>query len=147
MKLVTYEPHMHSTGVRMCLEAIYARVTETLNCAGYDHNWVRTYTYQEHVAPLIPKRSIIHATARYDTSSKNNNVLDPRNLSTYGNSSVTDMRILFHQAIFLTEEQYQEELAMRREHLDLTQGWDNLIGCPGCYEKTPTRPGANRVSR
>jgi len=40
--LTTFEPHMHAAGVRMCLEAIWAGRTETLSCAGYDHNWVRS---------------------------------------------------------------------------------------------------------
>jgi hypothetical protein len=41
VKIWNYEPHMHANGIRMCLQAIYGRAVETLNCAGYDHNWVR----------------------------------------------------------------------------------------------------------
>ena len=55
MKIVNYEPHMHANGVRMCLQAIIGRAVETLNCSGYDHNWVRNYYYQENYQPLIPK--------------------------------------------------------------------------------------------
>jgi hypothetical protein len=142
MKLWNFEPHMHSTGVRMCIEAIYGRVTETLNCAGYDHNWVRNYIYDENSAPLIPKGSIIHATGWFENTSKNANVLDPRNLSTYGNSSVNNMFIIFNQAVTLTDQQYQEELAKRRAYLALTQ--DEPIGCPDCY-KRPAAPKSAAV--
>ena len=46
--LTTYEPHMHMSGKRMCLEAIYpSGQQEMLNCAGYNHNWVKVYTYEE----------------------------------------------------------------------------------------------------
>ena len=45
----------------MCLQAIYGRVVETLNCSGYDHNWVRNYQYEENREPLIPKGTILHA--------------------------------------------------------------------------------------
>jgi len=131
LKLWNYEPHMHSTGVRMCIEAIYGRVTETLNCAGYDHNWVRNYIYDEDHAPLIPRGSIIHAIGWFENTAKNANVLDPRNLSTYGNSSVNNMFIVFNQAVTLTDEQYQEELAKRRAYLVLTH--EEPIGCPDCY--------------
>jgi hypothetical protein len=140
MKLATYEPHMHSTGVRMCLEAIWGRVTETLNCAGYDHNWVRTYTYEDNYAPLLPKGTILHAIGWYDNTAKNQNVLDPRNLSTYGNSSVNNMFIVFNQAVFLTDEQYQEEITKRRQYVERTQ--EEPLGCPGCYAPPPRATAA-----
>ena len=41
--------------------------------------------------------------------------------------------IAFEQTVFLTDQQYEELLAERREHLDRTHGWDTLIGCPGCW--------------
>ena len=47
MKLTNYEPHMHANGVRFCLQAAYGRVVQTINCSGYDHNWVRNYQYEE----------------------------------------------------------------------------------------------------
>ena len=42
-KILSYEPHLHAPGTRMCLEAIWGSNIETLNCVGYDHNWVRGY--------------------------------------------------------------------------------------------------------
>jgi len=40
-KLVSFEPHLHAPGTRMCLEAIWGYNIQTLSCVGYDHNWVR----------------------------------------------------------------------------------------------------------
>ena len=40
-KIITFEPHLHAPGERMCLEAIWGYTVETLSCVGYDHNWVR----------------------------------------------------------------------------------------------------------
>ena len=52
---MTFEPHMHSSGKRMCVEAIYPDgKREMVNCAGYNHNWVKVYTYEDDVAPLLP---------------------------------------------------------------------------------------------
>ena len=58
--LTTFEPHMHASGVRMCLEAIWGGRTETLSCAGYDHNWVRVYKFADDAAPLLPKGTLLH---------------------------------------------------------------------------------------
>jgi hypothetical protein len=134
MKLVNFEPHMHGNGVRKCLQAIYQRSVETLNCSGYDHNWVRNFAYQDDYMPLIPKGTILRATGWFDNSATNANVIDPRNQANWGRRSVVNMFILFQQAVFLTDEQYEQELAKRREFLDRTNSWDNVIGCPGCWE-------------
>ena len=44
-KIISFEPHLHAPGARMCLEAIWGYNIQTLNCVGYDHNWVRGYDY------------------------------------------------------------------------------------------------------
>ena len=55
MKVVTFEPHLHAPGARMCLEYIWGINIQTLSCSGYDHNWVRQYEYEDDYAPLLPK--------------------------------------------------------------------------------------------
>ena len=140
MKLLNFEPHMHATGVRMCLEAIYGRITETLGCSGYDHNWVRNYQFQDDHMPLVPKGTIIHGISWYDNTAKNQNVLDPRNIGIMGNSSVQNMNMIFNQAVFLTDEEYRAEVAQRREFLARTG--EEPIGCPACF----VQPGNNEPS-
>jgi len=135
MKLTNFEPHMHANGVRMCIQAIYGKFVETLSCAGYDHNWVRNYQYEENYEPLIPKGTILHAIGWFDNSSKNDNVIDPRNAATFGNSSVSNMFIMFNHAEFLTDEQYKDEVAKRKEFTAMTN--EELIGCPACYLAVP----------
>jgi len=135
MKLTNYEPHMHANGVRMCMQAAIGRSVITLNCSGYDHNWVRNYQYEENYEPLIPKGTILHAIGWFDNSPKNSNVIDPRNAATFGNSSVSNMFIMFNFAEFLTDEQYKEEVAKRKEFLALTN--EENIACPACYLPEP----------
>ena len=141
-KLLNFEPHLHATGMRMCIEAIYQRSIETLSCAGYDHNWVRNYQYDDSVAPLLPKGTILHITAWFDGTKKNSNIVEPRNTTVWGRRSVQNMFGVFNKAFFLTDEQYQQEIAKRREYLTSTQGWDALIGCPGCWEQPAPRAAA-----
>lgn len=130
-KIVSYEPHMHAPGVRMCLEAIWGFNVQTLNCVGYDHNWVRTYEYDDDYAPLLPKGTILHIIGYFDQTAANKNVPDPRNWSGSGNRSITNMFIDLGQGLALTDEQFHEEMARRRAKLHLKPD-DVLIGCPLC---------------
>ena len=112
--MTTFEPHMHSSGKRMCVEAIYPDMRrELLNCAGYNHNWVKVYAYEDNVSPLLPGGTIIHYTGWYDNTPGNPRVTDPRNWRGWGNRSIDDMFLFRPRVVFLTEEQYQAKLAER----------------------------------
>jgi mono/diheme cytochrome c family protein len=142
MKLLNFEPHLHATGMRMCIEAIYQRSIETLSCAGYDHNWVRNYQYEDNYAPLLPKGTILHTIAWFDGTKKNANIIEPRNTTVWGRRSVENMFGIFNKAFLLTEEQYRQEIAERREYLSRTDGWATLVGCPGCYDTPAPKPAS-----
>ena len=135
-KIVSFEPHLHAPGQRMCLEAIWGYNIQTLNCVGYDHNWVRGYTYQDDYAPLLPKGTILHIIGYMNNSPGNKNVPDPRNWEGSGNRSVANMFIDLGQRVSLTDEQFRAEMTRRREKLHLTRN-DNLIGCPLCTVPMP----------
>ena len=114
--LMTFEPHLHSSGQRMCVEAIYPTgFSEMLNCAGYNHNWVKVYVYDEDVAPLLPEGTLLRVTAWYDNTLGNPRVSDPRNWKGYGNRSTDDMFLNLSRFVPVTEEQFQEEQARRAE--------------------------------
>ena len=129
-KLSVFEPHMHAPGVRMCLDAVLGNTVQTLNCAGYDHNWVRVYKYADDAAPLLPKGTILHLTGYFNNSPSNPNVPDPRNWSGAGHRSVDNMFINLMQAIYLTDEEFATEVGKRKQKL-LTDGGTD-IGCPLC---------------
>jgi hypothetical protein len=135
-KLIAYEPHMHAAGVRMCLEAIWGTTVETLNCSGYNHSWVRIYNYKEDAAPLLPKGTILRLTGYFDNTPANKNVSDPRNWQGMGHRSMDNMMFNLGQGFYLTEEEFQQELAKRRQRLNLTAG-QTVIGCPLCATSRP----------
>jgi len=143
VKIVSFEPHLHAPGQRMCLEAIWGYNIQTLNCVGYDHNWVRGYTYQDDFAPLLPKGTILHIIGYMNNSQGNKNIPDPRNWQGSGNRSVANMFIDLGQRVSLTDEQFRAEMARRREKLHLTKN-DNLIGCPLCTVTTPQLPASTQ---
>lgn len=137
-KIVTFEPHMHAAGVRMCLDAIYGAgmSTETLNCVGYDHSWVRVYSYADDAAPLLPKGTILRITGTFDNSPSNRNVADPRNWSGMGHRSIDNMMNNLGEIVYLPDEDFQAEMAKRRSALRLKTG-QSALGCPLCGAPAP----------
>ena len=130
-KITAFEPHLHAPGVRMCLEAIWGINRFTLNCVGYDHNWVKQYLYEEHSAPLLPKGTILHITGYLDTTAENPNLADTRNWAGGGRRSVANMFIDLGQSVRMSEEQFQAEMAERRARMQDRNAYD--IGCPLCW--------------
>ncbi len=128
-KITSFEPHLHAPGTRMCLEAIWGYNIQTLSCVGYDHNWVRGYTYAEDSAPLLPKGTILHITGYMNNSPSNKNVPDPRNWQGSGNRSIANMFIDLGNRVTLTEEQFQAEM---RQRVAQNPGKDIILGCPLC---------------
>ena len=143
-KLVAFEPHLHAPGTRMCIEAIWGANQFTLNCVGYDHNWVKQYVYEDDAAPLLPKGTIIHIVGFLDTTVGNQNVADTRNWAGGGRRSVANMFIDLGYSVELTEEQFQSEMAERRSMMKSRNEYD--VGCPLCWaeitpEETTTEGG------
>jgi hypothetical protein len=130
-KIIAFEPHLHAPGVRMCLEAIWGHNIQTLNCVGYDHNWVKQYVYDDESAPLLPKGTIVHLIGFLDTTPANKNPADPRNWAGGGRRSVANMFIDLGYSVSLTEEQFQAEMAKRRGNMKSRNDYD--IGCPLCW--------------
>ena len=137
-KILSFEPHLHAPGARMCLEAIWGYSTQTLNCVGYDHNWVRGYDYDDDYAPLLPKGTILHIVGYMDNSPKNKNVPDSRNWQGSGNRSVANMFIDLGNRVSLTDEQFMAEMKARREKLKLSRS-SVMIGCPLCNIEPPAK--------
>jgi hypothetical protein len=134
-KIITFEPHQHAPGVRMCLEAVWGGNIQTLNCVAYDHNWVKQYVYADDAAPLLPKGTILHLMGFLDTTSANRNPADSRNWAGGGRRSVANMFLDLGYSVSLTEQQFQEEMAKRRKNLKGKNDYD--IGCPLCQAPPP----------
>ena len=141
-KITTFEPHLHAPGARMCLEAIWGINIQTLTCAGYDHNWVRVYEYDDDYAPILPKGTILHITGYMDNTPANKNIPDPRNWQGSGNRSVTNMFIDLGHGVSLTDEQFEQEMAERVAKRKLTKN-DVPIGCPLCMVPKPAPRGGS----
>jgi len=143
-KIATFEPHLHAPGQRMCLEAIWGINIQTLTCAGYDHNWVRQYEYDDDHAPILPRGTILHIIGYMDNTPNNKNIPDPRNWQGSGNRSIANMFIDLGQSVPLTDDEFQQEMAERRRKLGPNRP-DVIIGCPLCnVVPPPAKPTAQQ---
>lgn len=140
-KFVSFEPHLHAPGERMCLEAIWQQQIETLSCVGYDHNWVRTYSFAENYEPLLPKGTIVHIVGYMNNTESNFNIPDTRNWQGSGNRSVSNMFIDLGIQVAMTDEQFVREMKERVEFFGLDKN-DHVVGCPLCMANLPLLPEA-----
>lgn len=139
-KVIAFEPHLHAPGERMCLEAIWGSHQETLSCVGYDHNWVRKYTFDTDAQPLLPKGTVVHMIGWMNNSESNPNVPDARNWQGSGNRSVANMFLELGLEVHLTDDEFVQEMEDRVKMLGATKS-DYVWGCPLCLAGIPT-PGA-----
>ena len=124
--ITAFEPHMHNRGKAMCMEAIYppgttdnSRTggvrTEMLSCADrFNFGWLRTYTYADDVAPVLPAGTVLHVTSWHNNSTSNKINYDPTNWIGFGNRTIDDMSHIWIGAYSLTEQEYKERIAARK---------------------------------
>ena len=143
-KLYAWEPHLHAPGSRSCVEAIWGPVVHTLNCVGYDHNWVKQYLYAPGYEPLLPKGTVVRYVGYLDTTDDNENMADNRNWQGSGRRSTANMFLELGWVVRLTEEEFQAEMAERRLRMKDRNDFD--VGCPLCWafvEENFERPAAD----
>ena len=120
-RMIAFKPHLHGGGKRMCVEVVYPDGTnETLNCAGYNHSWVRGYVYDDDYAPLLPKGTIVHVIGWYDNTANNPRVIDPRNWRGLGHRSIDEMMGSASDFLYYTDEEFKAEVTTREAKRRLT---------------------------
>ena len=72
--------------------------------------------------------------AWYDNTVKNPRVVDPRNWKGFGSRSIDDMSLMLPRVLYLTDEEFAEEVATR-------VGADGLTHTPA-HLVHPRRPGS-----
>jgi hypothetical protein len=96
------------------VEAIYpsGRI-ETLSCTKHNFGWHIVYNYADHEAPLLPAGTILHVIGWHNNTASNRYNPDPKNWVGFGNRSIDDMLYHLPRMVYLTEEQFEEEVAAR----------------------------------
>ncbi len=112
--IISFQPHMHFLGTRMTLEAIHpdGRREILTDATHYEQNWQITYKYK--VPHLFPAGTILHTTSYHDNTTNNRHNPDPTSWRGWGSRTMDEMGHGWTDIAFLSDEQYQEELAKRR---------------------------------
>jgi hypothetical protein len=117
-RISAIQPHMHSRGKRLCMEAILPTKGDpeviTLNCIKYDFNWNLVYNYADDVAPLLPAGTLLHVIAWHDNSAANRLNPDPRNWVGWGSRTIDDMSFVHTTMTYLEQADYDRMVAERK---------------------------------
>jgi hypothetical protein len=117
--LVSFQPHMHTRGKAMCVEAILPSMrVQSISCARFSFGWSLAYSYADDAAPLLPAGTILHVIGWHDNSPANRINPDPRNWAGYGGRTLDEMSFAWMNYYYLSDEEYQQELERRAKRTD-----------------------------
>jgi hypothetical protein len=115
-RIENFQPHMHLRGKAMSMEAILPTGL-TMMLSYVDHfsfNWMNNYVYADDAAPLLPKGTILKITSWYDNTASNPNNPDPNQWVGFGDRTVDEMGHAWVNITYMSDEDYQAEVAKRR---------------------------------
>ncbi|MBM62302.1 MAG: hypothetical protein CL484_05075 [Acidobacteria bacterium] len=113
--ITAFQAHLHNLGKRQCLGAILPDNTkQILSCADWDFGWHIVYNYEDHVAPLLPKGTLLHVTSWHDNSEGNRWNDDPTNWAGFGQRSSDEMSFAWVSWYELNDESFEQEVEERQ---------------------------------
>jgi hypothetical protein len=115
-RLENFQPHMHMRGRSMSMEAVYPDGRkEVLSAVNrFQWNWHVNYVYADHVAPLLPKGTMLVFTAWHDNTAKNPNNPDPRQWVGWGDRTVDEMAHAWVDVTYLDQQDFDRFTAERK---------------------------------
>jgi mono/diheme cytochrome c family protein len=108
--------HMHLRGKYQVLEAIYPDGRwEVINKLNWAHAWHTTFIYEDHVAPLLPKGTVLITTSIFDNTAANSYNPDPKQWVVAGSRTVDEMSHMWIGMTFFENEEDFQALVRERE--------------------------------
>ncbi|MGH9331297.1 MAG: c-type cytochrome [Vicinamibacterales bacterium] len=115
-RLENFQPHMHMRGKSMSVEAVYPdgrkEVLSAVN--SFQWNWHVNYIYADHVAPLLPKGTVLVFTAWHDNTAANGSNPDPKQWVGWGDRTVDEMAHAWVDVTYLEQEEFEKLVAERK---------------------------------
>jgi mono/diheme cytochrome c family protein len=115
-RLENFQPHMHMRGKSMSVEAVYPdgrkEVLSAVN--NFQWNWHVNYIYADHVAPLLPKGTVLVFTAWHDNTAGNPKNPDPRQWVGWGDRTVDEMAHAWVDVTYLEPDEFEKLVAERK---------------------------------
>ena len=118
----SFRPHMHMRGREQSVQAIYpdGRREVLGRVDKYNHFWQIAYHYEDDVAPLLPRGTVLLITTIWDNTADNPINPDPRQWVVFGQRGVDEMSHTWMGITYLTDEQF-EKLSAERTQLAAEQ--------------------------
>jgi hypothetical protein len=115
-RLENFQPHMHMRGKALTVEAVYPNgrkeVLSSVN--NFQWNWHVNYVYADHIAPLLPKGTMLVFTAWHDNTANNPNNPDPTQWVGWGDRTVDEMAHVWIDVTYLDQEEFDRLTAARK---------------------------------
>jgi hypothetical protein len=115
-RIESFQAHMHLRGKAMMLEALLPsgekRVISLVS--DFNFNWMTTYVYEDDVAPLLPKGTILKVTAWHDNTSAKKSNPDPNQWVGWGDRTVDEMAHAWINIVYMKDEDFKIEQDKRR---------------------------------
>jgi hypothetical protein len=114
-RIENFQAHLHLRGKGMSMEAIYAdgRREMLSQISDFNFNWHNMYIYDDDVAPLLAKGTILHFVTWYDNTSNNKANPDPNQWVGWGDRTVDEMGHAWLNITYYTDDEYKAEAAKR----------------------------------
>jgi len=114
-RIENFQAHMHLRGKGMSMEAIYPDGKRELlsQVTDFNFNWHNMYIYDDDVAPLLPKGTILHFLAWYDNTKSNKSNPDPDQWVGWGDRTVDEMGHAWINITYYKDDEFKAELAKR----------------------------------
>lgn len=118
-RIESFQPHMHLRGKAQSLEAILPTGQKVMlsHVAEFSFNWHNSYVYDDDVAPLLPKGTVLKVTSWHDNTPANKANPDPNVWVGYGERTVDEMNHVWVNVTYLDEADYLAEVDGRRARL------------------------------
>jgi mono/diheme cytochrome c family protein len=114
-RIENFQAHMHLRGKGMSMEAIYpdGRREMLSQVTDFNFNWHNMYIYDDDVAPLLPKGTILHFLAWYDNTKTNKSNPDPDQWVGWGDRTVDEMGHAWINITYYKDDEFKAEVAKR----------------------------------
>ena len=114
-RIENFQAHLHLRGKGMSMEAIYkdGRREMLSQISDFNFNWHTMYIYDDDVAPLLPKGTILHFVTWYDNTANNKANPDPNQWVGWGDRTVDEMGHAWLNITYYSDEEFKAESAKR----------------------------------
>ena len=115
-RVENYQPHMHLRGKAMTMEAVYPDGKREIlsHVDNFQFDWHNNYVYADHVAPLLPKGTILSFTSWHDSTSANRNNPDPDQWVGWGDRTIDEMAHAWVNITYMEDEDFQVAVEKRK---------------------------------